>query len=67
MLEGIVLLMFGAAAVGGVLALFYFKNRLRSYLFARMAYSQLAARLALVGAACIVAGLLLVAGRWLGG
>ena len=55
-------MIFGAAVVGGVLALFYFKGRLRSYFFARMAYSELAARLALLGAACVVVGLLLVLG-----
>ncbi len=60
--EGLALIIFGVAAVGGVLALFYFKDRLRSYLFSRMAYSQLAARLALVGAACVVVGFLLVIG-----
>ncbi|MBC8159326.1 MAG: hypothetical protein H8E94_08350 [Alphaproteobacteria bacterium] len=60
--EGLALIFFGVSVVGGVLALFYFKDRLRSYLLARMAYSQLTARLALLGAACVVVGFLLAIG-----
>lgn len=52
----------GACLLAAILAIFWLKDRLRSPVLARIAYSELIARLALAGAAFSVLGLLL----WLG-
>ncbi len=54
------LLFIGAALLGAILALFWLKDRLRSPRLARVVYSELVARLALVGAALFILGLLLI-------
>ncbi|MDH3230855.1 MAG: hypothetical protein OEN55_13780 [Alphaproteobacteria bacterium] len=59
----------GAGLLAALIGLFWLKDRLRSPLLARIAYSGLVARLAVVGAVLSVLGLLLMladlAGRWL--
>ena len=54
------LMLGGAALLAAILGLFWLKDRLRSPLLARIAYSGLTARLAVVGAALSAVGLLLV-------
>lgn len=58
----------GAGLLSAVIGLFWLKNRLQSPLLARIAYSGLTARLAVVGAALLALGFLLmlseIAGRW---
>ena len=58
----------GAGLLSAIVGLFWLKDRLESPLLARIAYSGLIARLAVLGAALSVLGLLLilgeVAGRW---
>lgn len=54
------LLFIGTALLGAILALFWLKDRLRSPRLARIVYSELVARLALVGAALFILGLLLI-------
>lgn len=56
------LLASGAAILALILALFWLKDELRSPLLARIAYSELVARLALAGAAfCVIALLMILA------
>ncbi len=50
----------GAALLGCILLAFWLKDVLRSPLLASMVYSELAARFALVGAAFVILGLLLI-------
>ena len=57
------ILLAGMGILGTVLSLFYFKNRLNSPTLARIAYSGLIARLALLSAAMIVIGILIVVGE----
>jgi hypothetical protein len=52
----------GAGLLSAILALFWLKDRLESHLLARIAYSGLVARLAVVGAVLSVLGLLLMLG-----
>jgi len=54
------ILLIGIGILGAVLGLFYLKDRLKSPLLARVAYSGLIARLALLSAAMIIIGILLV-------
>jgi len=50
----------GAMLLAAIIGLFWLKDRLRSPLLARIAYSGLVARLAVVGAALSAVGLLLI-------
>jgi len=50
----------GVILVSAIIGLFWLKDRLESPLIARIAYSELIARLAVVGAAFAVIGLLLM-------
>ncbi len=50
----------GVSMVLAIIGLFWLKDRLESPLIARIAYSELVARLAVVGAAFAVIGLLLM-------
>ena len=50
----------GAGLLAAILGLFWLKDRLESRLLARIAYSGLVARLAVVGAALSVLGMLLL-------
>jgi len=43
-----------------IISLFWFKDRLESPRLARIAYSELTARLAVIGVACVIVGLLLL-------
>lgn len=52
----------GAGLVAAIIALFWLKDELRNPLLARIAYSGLVARLAVVGAAFAVVGLLIMIG-----
>ena len=58
----------GASLLSAIIGLFWLKDRLESPVLARLAYSGLIARLAVLGAALSVLGLLLmlgdVAGTW---
>ena len=54
------ILLIGIGILGAVLGLFYLKDRLKSPLLARVAYSGLIARLALLSAAMIIIGIVLV-------
>jgi len=54
------LIIFGAVLLGGVLGLFYLKDKLRIAWLARLAYSEFIMRLAVVAAALILIGLLAV-------
>lgn len=56
-------LLIGIGILASVLGLFYLKDRLNSPILARIAYSGLIARLALIAAAMIIIGILLVLGR----
>ena len=53
-------LLAGVSLVLAIIGLFWLKDRLESPLIARIAYSELVARLAVVGAAFAVIGLLLM-------
>ncbi len=59
----------GAGLLAAIVGLFWLKDRLESPSLARIAYSGLVARLAVLGAALSALGLLLLlaefAGRWL--
>lgn len=63
-----VLFLTGAGLLSAIVGLFWLKDRLQSPLLARIAYYGLIARLAVLGAALSVLGLLLilgeVSGRW---
>lgn len=50
----------GAGLLVAVVGLFWLKDRLRSPLLGRIAYSELVARLALIGAVLSVLGILLM-------
>lgn len=50
----------GAGLLMALIALFWLKDRLRSPFLARIAYSGLVARLAVIGAALSAVGLLLI-------
>lgn len=58
----------GIGLLSAIIGLFWLKDRLQSPLLARIAYSQLIARLAVVGAVLTVLGFALMlagfAGRW---
>lgn len=53
-------LLAGVSLVSVIIGLFWLKDRLESPVLARIAYSELVARLAVVGAAFAVIGLLLM-------
>ena len=57
----------GAGLLAATVGLFWLKDRLQSPLLARIAYSGLVARLAVVGAALAVLGILLMLGGVLEG
>lgn len=50
----------GLILVLAIIGLFWLKDRLASPLLARIAYSELIARFAVIGAACAIVGLLLI-------
>lgn len=58
----------GAGLLSAIIGLFWLKNRLESPVLARVAYSRLIARLAVLGGTLAVLGLLLIlrefAGTW---
>ncbi len=56
----------GAGLLAALVGLFWLKDRLRSPLLARLAYSGLVARLAVIGAALSLVGLLLMLADWAG-
>ena len=61
---------FGAGLLATVLGLFWLKDELRSPRLARMAYSELTARFAVIAAGLMLVGAAVVAGRiwgWLAG
>lgn len=62
-----VLLIAGVALLASILGLFWLKDRAQSQTLARIAHSELTARLALAGAAFAVLGLLLIFGEWVSG
>ena len=55
--------MIGALLLAAIIGLFWLKDRLRSPLLARVAYSEPVARLAVVGAALSIVGLLMMASK----
>lgn len=57
---GIIFAVIGVALVLVIIGLFWLKDRLESPALARLAYSEPVARLAVVGAAIAVIGLLLI-------
>jgi hypothetical protein len=57
------ILLIGIGILGSVLGLFYLKDWLKSPTLARIAYSGLIARLAVLSAAMIIIGILLVLGE----
>ncbi|MDH5535985.1 MAG: hypothetical protein OEZ08_10515 [Betaproteobacteria bacterium] len=57
------ILLIGVGILGAVLGLFYLKDRLESPTLARIAYSGLIARLALLSAALIIIGSLVALGK----
>lgn len=54
----------GAVLLGVILGLFWLKDELRSPRLARMAYSELTARLAVVAAGLMLVGAAVVAGQF---
>lgn len=54
---------FGAVLLALILGLFWLKDELRSPRLARMAYSELTARLAVVAAGLMLVGVIVVAGQ----
>ncbi len=56
----------GAGLLAALVGLFWLKDRWRSPLLARLAYSGLVARLAVIGAALSLVGVLLVLAEWAG-
>ena len=58
-----VYLVIGTGLLALILGLFWFKDRLRSPRLARIAFSEPIARLAVVGAALSVIGILMLLGR----
>jgi hypothetical protein len=57
------ILLIGMGILGAVLGLFYLKDRFDSPTLARIAFSGLIARLAVLAAAMIVIGMLVVLGK----
>lgn len=57
------LLLIGVGLVLAIIGLFWLKDRLESPLLARIAYSEPIARLAVLGAALSVIGILLILSR----
>jgi len=57
---GIYLVLIGVGLVGLIIGLFWLKDRLESLRLARIAHSEPIARLAVIGAALTVIGLLLI-------
>ena len=60
------LLVSGLSLLSAILGLFWLKDRLQSPLLARIAFSEPVARLAVVGAAFVVLGLLLILSDFIG-
>ena len=60
------LLLTGVGLLAALIGLFWLKDRLESPLLARIAYSGLVARLAVVGAVLSVLGFLLLLGELVG-
>ena len=60
------LLVFGLSLLSAILGLFWLKDRLQSPLLARIAFSEPVARLAVVGAAFVVLGLMLILSDFIG-
>lgn len=59
-------LLSGVGLLFVLVGLFWLKDRLRSPLLARLAYSGLVARLAVIGAALSLVGLILMLANWAG-
>ena len=59
-------LLIGLVMLSLIIGLFWLKDRLASPLLARFAYSELTARLAVVGAALSVIGALRLLAEWVG-
>ena len=57
----------GAGVLAVILTLFWLKDALQSQELARMVYSELVARFALIGAAFCILGLLLIFADYFGG
>ena len=57
------ILLIGIGIFGAVLGLFYLKDRLKNRTLARIAYSDLVMRFAVIGTAMMVAGILLALGN----
>jgi hypothetical protein len=62
MKTGVIILLIGGVVLGAVLGLFYLKDSLDSRRLARIAHSELTMRFAVIGAALIVIGILLLIG-----
>ncbi len=60
MASGMTILLIGIGILGAVLGLFYLKDRLNSPALARIAHSELIMRFAVIAAALILFGMLLV-------
>lgn len=58
-----IFLVLGGVLLATILGLFWLKDRLRNPLLARIAYSELTARLAVIGAALSIVGILMLLGR----
>ena len=56
---GIIFLLIGVSLIALIVGLFWIKDRFESPLFARLAHSEPAARLAVIGGALAVIGILL--------
>jgi hypothetical protein len=54
------ILLIGVGLLGGVIGLFFLKNRLRNPTLARLAYSELIMRVTVIAVALIAIGVLLV-------
>ena len=61
------LLLAGVVMLSTILGLFWLKDRLESPLLARIAFSEPVARLAVIGAAFVVLGLLLILSDYITG
>ena len=60
---GMTIVLIGLGLLAAVLGLFYLKDRLESPLLARIAYSEPMMRFAVVAAALVAAGLLIMLGK----
>ena len=60
-------LVIGVGLLASILGLFWLKDRLRNPLLARIAYSEPVARIAVVGAALSLVGILILLARLLDG